>query len=50
MGGQCLQICCIALWVVFSTSCTIMTRPLVRLWCSKSLKAVVYLADGICAL
>ena len=21
MGGQCLQICCIALWVVFSTSC-----------------------------
>ena len=29
---------------------TKMMRPLVRLWRSKSLKAVVYLDDGICAL
>ena len=27
-----------------------MMRPLVRLWRSKGLKAVVYLDDGVCAL
>ena len=29
---------------------TKMMRPLVKLWCRKGLKVVVYLDDGICAL
>ena len=29
---------------------TILMCPLVRLWCSKGLKIVVYLDDGVCAL